>query len=176
MHVHVGDYLNPGAPVATIADFSRVRVIAGVTAAEAAFLSVEAPARMTFEALGGQELAGRVHSIGRIADPASGTYPVEVWLSGSAAERLREGMIANVSLPLPAEERQLVVPRSALFRETGGLFVYAVQDGKAQMRPVRIGRSNDSLTEVLEGIDAGDRIVTEGLFALRDGASVLVSD
>lgn len=174
VHVQEGDYLAPGMQVATIADFSKVRVVAGITANEAAYLAVGARATVAFEALGGQAMAGEVHSIGRIGDAVSGTYPVEIWLSGNTSQ-LREGMIATVSLPLPAQNPHLVVPRSALFRNSGGLFVYAVIDNKAQLRPVRVGRSNGQVTEILDGVSEGDAIITEGQFALRDGARVVVN-
>ena len=44
----------------------------------------------------------------------------------------------------------------------------------AVARPVRIGRSNAEKVEVLEGVSVGEEVVIDGLFALRDGAPVLV--
>ncbi|MDH3643518.1 MAG: efflux RND transporter periplasmic adaptor subunit, partial [Gammaproteobacteria bacterium] len=114
VHAQQGDYLNPGAPVATLADFSRARVRAGVTASEAASVQAGHPATLVFEALGGMSLSGEVQSVGRIADDLSGTYPVEIWLSGEAASRLREGMVAAVQLSLPTTDPKPAVPRAAL--------------------------------------------------------------
>ena len=98
VHVQQGDYLVPGAPVATIADFSKVRVRAGITAADANYLTLGEAAKIRLQALGGVELDGQINSVGRIAD-ASGTFAVEIWVQGDQAHRLREGMVAIVFLP-----------------------------------------------------------------------------
>lgn len=176
VHAQVGDYLNPGAPVATLADFGRARIVVGVTAAEAASLAPGYTATLTFEALGGSELKGSIKSVGRMADARSGTYPVEVWLAGDATRNLREGMIANVLLPLPSAEAYPIVPAAALFREHDGMNVYVVENDRAYRRVVRIGRSDGDRIEVRSGVSEGEWVVVDGQFALRDGAPVLAEE
>jgi membrane fusion protein (multidrug efflux system) len=173
IHVQEGDYLTPGTPVALITDFSRARLRAGVTAADAALIDTGQQASLGFEALGGARLHGQIHSVSRIKDPASGTYAVEIWLEAAAAARLREGMVAAVQLPFAAEAAQPTVPKSALFRKDGELKVFTVVDDIAISKPVRIGRSRGEVVQVVEGLTAGEQVVVDGLFALRDGASVL---
>jgi RND family efflux transporter MFP subunit len=173
VHAQQGDYLNPGTPVATLADFSRARVRAGVTATEAASVQPGDTASMVFEALGGVSLAGEVHSVGRISDASSGTYPVEIWLAGEAATRLREGMVAAVQLTLPSSDPKPSVRRAALFRQSGQMHVFTVVDDIARLVPVRIGNGNSTHVEILEGIDQDQLVVVEGQFALRDGARVI---
>ena len=56
------------------------------------------------------------------------------------------------------------------------MHVFAVNSGRASLTPVRIGRTNGPTVEVLEGLAAGDRVVIDGQFALRDGAPVTVED
>lgn len=174
--VDVGDYAQPGSQIATIADFGRVRVRAGITAAEAADVEEGQPATVEFADLGGERFAARVNSVGRVAD-RSGTYRVEVWLDEADA-RLREGMVAQLQLIAGAETGSLLVPRSALLRRADGLSVFVVdergEETTAVARRVRVGRSGVHDAEILEGLDAGERVVTDGLFALRDGARILV--
>jgi len=174
VHAQQGDYLNPGAAVATLADFSRARVRAGVTASEAASVQAGHPATLVFEALGGMSLSGEIQSIGRIADDLSGTYPVEIWLEGEATTRLREGMVAAVQLSLPTSDAKPAVPRAALFRQSGAMHVFTVSDGIAHLAPVRIGNGNSSHVEILQGVNLDDLVVIEGQFALRDGARVII--
>lgn len=176
VHAQVGDYLNPGAPVATLTDFSRVRVIAGVTASEAALLAPGYTASLVFEALGGREIKGSIKSVGRMADSTSGTYPVEVWLEGDAARNLREGMLGSVVLPLPAERAYPIMPTAALFRDQGGMNVYVVEHERAYLRSVKIGNSDGERVEVLDGVAEGEWVVVDGQFALRDGAPVLAEE
>ena len=175
VHVQVGDYLKVGVPVATVADFSRIRVRAGVTASEAEQLAQSGVAKVALDALGGQRLSGEVNSVGRISDPATGTYSVEIWLDGGQAA-LREGMLATVHLPYAAGPSRPAAPSAALFRRKGALHVFVAQDGKAHLRPVRTGRADGALIEVLEGLSAGEFVVIDGQFALRDGAPVIVTE
>lgn len=178
VHVQTGDFVNVSAPVVSIVDFSRARVIAGITASEAANLNTKGIASLSFEALGGTILQGQIKSLGRISDSKTGTYPVEIWLGERQAEKLREGMVASVELPLPSSEPNLVVPRSALFRKDGSMHLYTVNRSEnpavAQLRSVRTGSSNKQVVEILDGLSVGDLVVVDGLFALRDGAAVII--
>ncbi len=175
--VDVGEYLQPGTPVATVVDFSRVRVRAGVTAAEAADLEVGQPAEISFETLGGAAARGVVHSIGRVADPGTGTYPVELWIE-DPDPRLREGMVGRVRFARREAEERPVAPHDALIRRDGKPAVFVVVEGedgpRAELRPVRTGRSDDHAIEILDGVAVGERVVIDGQFALRDGAPVTV--
>ncbi len=176
VHAQVGDYLNPGTPVVTLADFSRARVIAGVTGSEAASLAPGYPATLILESLGGVAVKGSISSVGRMADPASGTYPVEIWLAGDATANLREGMLASVVLPLPSRSAYPIVPAAALFRDQGGMHLYVVENERAYLRAVRIGRGDGDRVEILSGVSEGERVVVAGQFALRDGAPVLTEE
>jgi membrane fusion protein (multidrug efflux system) len=177
VRVDVGDLVSPGTPIATMVDLSRARIHAGVTSTEAAGLEPGTPAPVVLAELGGVAVEAEIHSVGRVADPASGTYTIELWLD-SPDGLLREGMVAQVRLPMEAERRNPVVPRAALIRREGGVAVFVVdQNGgepRAVVRPVRMGRSNAEKVELLEGVSVGEEVVVDGLFALRDGAPVLV--
>ncbi len=174
VHVQVGDYLTPGMAVVTVADFSRLRIRAGVTASEAALLAEATTATLAFDLLGATTLQGQLHSVGRIADPGTGMYPLEIWLANEADSPLREGMIASISLPYTSAEPRTAVPVAAVFRRAGRMHVFTVNDAVAHLTAVRIGRRGAALVEVLEGVNAGDRVVVDGQFALRGGAQVTV--
>jgi len=177
IEVQVGDYLAPGAPVATLTDIQRVRLRAGVTAAEAADLRPGMAASVAIPALGGVQVEAAIHSVGRLADAASGTYPVELWLDNEAG-RLRDGMVGQLRLAAPEEAVGALVPRSALLRRGGGLSVFVVEGSgdalEARARSVRLGRQSGDFVEILEGPRIGERVVVDGLFALTDGAPVYI--
>jgi HlyD family secretion protein len=177
VQVDVGDHVLPGRPLATLVDLSRARIRAGVTSAEAAGLEPGTSAPVLLAELGGIAVDAEIRSVGRIADPASGTYTVELWLDGHDG-LLREGMVAQVRLPVEAGRRNPVVPRAALIRRAGGTAVFVVEQRgdeiRAVARAVRIGHSDAEKVEVLEGVSVGEEVVIDGLFALRDGAPVLV--
>jgi len=177
VHVQTGDYLAPGTPVVTLADFSKVRIVAGVTASAASTLHVGEQARVVLGPGGGSSAEGTIKAIGRIAD-SNGTFPLELWVSGEIAASLREGMVATVQLPASRDQRVVSVPRSAVLRKNGDMYVYILTSnsdlntGTAQLRNVSLGRSDGDFTQVLEGVSSGEQVIVEGLFALRDGAPV----
>lgn len=179
VHVHEGDYVNPGTPVATLADFSKARIRAGITAREAASLEGVGHAAVTLDVLGAEPLRARINSVARVSEPATGTYALELWLTDIAEDvrgGLREGMLATVHLPHGGAAARLTVPSTAVFRRDGAMHVFVVNEGNAKLRPVYTGRSNGPVIEILEGLAAGDVVVTDGQFALRDGARVIVED
>lgn len=177
VEAHVGDYLTPGRVVATVADFSRVRIRVGVTAGEASVFAPGAAASVVLDALGGVERTGVIRSVGRIADNATGMYPVEVWLD-SPEDGLRAGMVARIRLTSDSAPPALYIPRAALVKRDSEVVVFVVEqdDGvpKAHARQVRTGHYNGGLVEIVDGIRPGESIVVDGQFALADGARVTV--
>ena len=173
IHVQVGDYLKRGAAVATVADFSRARVRAGVTASEASRLAGAQTAELALDALGGRRLSGRIQSVARLSEPASGTYPVEIWVEDPEGV-LREGMVATVHVPYAAVDSPASVPAEAVFRRGGTMHVFVVESERAHLRPVRTGRTGGGQVEIIDGLAAGETVVIDGQFALRDGAQVTI--
>ncbi|MEM8499356.1 MAG: efflux RND transporter periplasmic adaptor subunit [Pseudomonadota bacterium] len=176
IHVQQGDYINPGNPIATVADFSRMRVRAGVTAAQAQQFVIGAESRLAIEDAYGEEYTGKVHSVGRIADSTTGAYPMEIWLDGEQVRSLRDGMVANITVEETSEQEALMVPSAAVFRRDGAHRVFVVVEtdtgAQAQLRSIRAGRRTTQFTQVVSGLSLGEQVVIDGQFALRDGASV----
>jgi membrane fusion protein (multidrug efflux system) len=171
--VQLGEFVAPGAPVVTLADFERVRFVAGATAAEAAQLQAGGSVVVS---LAGAEIAAEVQSVALLPDAVTGTYSVEIWLPNPDGA-LRAGMVGQLRRAVGIAET-LAVPRAALLRQREGLALYVLgeRDGapSAALRPVRIGRQDSELVEIVEGVRAGERVVVEGLFALSDGSPVYV--
>ncbi len=179
VHVQQGDFINPGQPVAMLADFSKMRVIAGVTAQQAQRVGEGDLAHLIVQGGGGQALDGTVQSIGRIADPTTGSYPLEIWLEGEQLSTLRDGMVANISVADNATANVLAIPSVALFQRASDYYVYRLIDTaeggpRAQMQRLEPGLRVGNYTQVLAGLQVGDKVVVDGQFALQDGASVIV--
>ncbi len=173
--VNVGDFVSPGTPVATMVDLSRVRIYAGVTAREAARLTPGSKARVSFADLGGRSFEATLQSVGRVSNSADGTYEIELWMYNTDA-LMRDGLVARVELPNEARAQYMLAPRSALLRRAGRPEVFVVVDeagrSVARSRILRTGRSDGKWVEILDGLEAGDRVVYVGLFALADGSVV----
>ncbi len=85
---------------------------------------------------------------------------------------LGHGFRVEVRIVVWEDEAALIVPSSALFRQHQTWAVFAEQDGRAVLRQVTIGRNNGVDAQVLDGVQAGDRVVLFPSANLVDGARI----
>jgi multidrug efflux pump subunit AcrA (membrane-fusion protein) len=83
-------------------------------------------------------------------------------------------MFARLSLTLAERSGALLIPKEALVYELAGRFVYRIKDGKAERVAVELGTEMDDRVEVRSGLSAGDEVVTDGRFRIRNGSPVRV--
>lgn len=167
--VILGQRSDTALPLFTIADLSRVWLIAQVFERDAVNLQRGSTAHVTMAALPGQEFGGRVAQIGQQVDPDSRTVPVRVELANGGGI-LRPGMSANARLEVTGEKRTiLAVPTAALQRvgEEWLVFVPTTNGKEFEMRPVGRGRDLGTEVEVVSGLKAGETVVVEGAFLLK---------
>jgi len=174
--VEMGSWLAPGAPVARLLDRERLKVRAAASQTDRARLGLGMPASIEATALPGVELEGRVRLLGQEADPATGTYLVEVAVDRPVApdgSRLLPGMQATMTIVLE-EATAVVIPRAAVVETAGGPAVFTVERGTARRVLLRLGRETSELVEVLEGLEPGEIVAVQGQHVLRDGDPVEV--
>jgi RND family efflux transporter MFP subunit len=116
------------------------------------------------DALGDRRYPGRILRIHPAVDARTRQGVVEV-LVAPVPTGARPGQLCRVTLTAPSHER-LLIPFSALRRDERGEYVYRVADSVAERMPVRSGLRIDDRVEILEGLAAGDRVVTRGFLGL----------
>ena len=119
---------------------------------------------------------GEVQTADNAIDATTDTIRVKA-LFPNADDALFPNQAVNVMLQLDTQVGAVTVPQAALQRGAKGAFVYVVQaDGTVAMRPVQTGAVDEGNVAVQGGVQAGDRVVTDGTDRLRDGAAVEVVD
>ena len=172
---------NSSTAIATIAQISPVDVTFAVpqdrvpdvlTAQQAATLPATALDRGRTQTLA----TGKFLTLDNSVDTATGTVKAKARFD-NADYKLFPNQFVNVSLRLGATDGVLV-PVSAVRLGPNGNYVYAVDDEQvAHMRLVSRGASTSELTQVISGLQAGERVVTEGGDRVKDGGKVqLASD
>jgi RND family efflux transporter MFP subunit len=179
--VDIGDQAAPGKPLVDIEDPSRLQLQADVPEAIAA--KIKQDAHLTIRlGQGAADLAGTVAEIAPIADPISRTFRVKLDLpplpdesaTDSAlrtAPFLMSGQFARLIVPV-GETTSLRVPNSAVVQRGQMEIVFAVENQHARLHLVKTGRRMNDETEILSGLDSGDRVVTDNASLLVDGQPV----
>ncbi|MFK8252496.1 efflux RND transporter periplasmic adaptor subunit [Ancylobacter terrae] len=86
---------------------------------------------------------------------------------------LTDGQLVQVALQVGEPQAQVSIPQAALIADQKGLYVFAVEDGKAVVKRVTVGGENGADVVIESGVKAGDQIVVDGLQMLRPGTPVL---
>jgi len=167
-----GNLIPLNAPLYRIVDNSRLEAVLNVPEREMATMKAGLPIRMIVDALAGQVFEGTVDRISPVVDAQTGTFRVVGVFRGQ--EGLKPGMFGRLSIVYDERESALTVPRIALVEGAGEQAVFVVRDGKAVRRVLQVGYVNGEFAEVLSGLEAGEKVITRGRVAVRDGAPVEV--
>jgi HlyD family secretion protein len=173
-------YLDPGgfastnSPVVSVVDIGTVRLVANVVERELRRVNPGLPTTADVDAFPGEQFNGRVARVAPVLDPATRTAEMEVELP-NPGYRLRPGMYSRVRLQVANRPNALVVPRNAVVDLENQRGVFFVDGRAAKFVPVQTGIQDDKQIEIVTGISEGDRVVTTGAAALRDGDPVLLA-
>jgi len=172
--VETGDVVSGQARLFTVADVSTLVVRVQVSELDISGIREGQTTGVTIDALGGSRFQGTIRRIFPAADSATRMVPVEVALSGAAAQRLRPGYLARVTLRLGERPGIILAPISAVVGSRDARAAFVVKAGKAERRQLRLGQTSGEFVEVLEGLVPGDSVVAVGADRLNDGATVRV--
>ncbi len=193
-YLQAGDLAGPGLPVFRLVNMDQVKVRSEVSQERIGQVRLGMPARVTVSSYPGVVFHGEVISMTPVLDPMTRMSTVEVGID-NRDQRLRAGMFAEIHLVLRSLAEELTIPLDALLEEyryvSGGpltvaealsedhgrveaqVFV-AGADSIARMTTIRIGIVDTNLVQVLEGLEAGQRVVTVGKYRLQDGDRIQI--
>jgi membrane fusion protein (multidrug efflux system) len=172
-NVSIGDYVKDGAELVNVEDIRTLK--ADVRLPERYFPHLKAglPVELTADALPGSRYAGAIDAINPRVDASGRSLEVRARLDNTDG-RLRPGMFARVKVLLGERPNALMVPEEAVVPLGDDFFVYTVADGKAKRVRVKLGVRREAQVELLEGVRAGEQVVTAGIRVQRDGQPVRV--
>ncbi|MGE8501279.1 MAG: efflux RND transporter periplasmic adaptor subunit [Pseudomonas sp.] len=190
--VDPGNYLSPGATIATLQDLSRLHVDFFLPEQQAPRLSVGQRVLLKVAAYPDESFEGQIAAINPKVENETRNLQVRATLN-NPDEKLLPGMFANLQVLLPSEEQVIVVPETAITYTLYGNSVYVIgekkddkgevvkdADGKTQLaverRFVETGERRDGRVMILKGLEAGQQVVTSGQLKLDNGAHVAIVD
>ena len=171
--LYPGEMASTSAPLLTVMDVSSV--IAKIHVPQADALLVQKGNKATIEVPGLEKFPATVMLVSPALDPNSTT--VEIWVQAKNPEQqLRPGTTAQVSITAHTVHDALVVPASALLEANGDEAKVMVVDaqGQAQGRDVKTGIKNQQQAQIVSGLKAGEQVITQGGYGLKDKTKVTV--
>ena len=153
----------PTPPAIDLIDDSCLYVKAPMDEVDAPKIAVGQPVRVTLDALPGKVIPGKVRRVApyvSAVEKQARTVDVELdFVQPEATGKLLVGYSADVEIILAGRDKVLRIPTAAI-QEGGKVLLFNPDGGKLEERTVKTGLANWEYTEVLEGLAAGDRIVT----------------
>ena len=180
--IGVGETALPSQAVVSILDISAVKVKVAVPEAEVGGINAHTPTSIQVEAINGSYQGGQIEKGGQ-ADALTHTYDIRINVA-NGERKLLPGMVANVRFVSEGSQAigSKMVPVTAVQKKTvstslqadGSLFVWTVgKDSTAHRSTVTIGQTQGNYICVIDGLNIGDRIATEGYQKLSEGTKVI---
>jgi len=176
----LGAAANAKAAVVTMADMTSLQVEVDVSESNIEQVKVGQPCEIRLDALPDTRFPGAVHMIVPTADRTKASVMVKVAFQEKSPQVLPEmsAKVAFLSREVSEEERKpfKAVLSSATLSRNGKTSVFVVEKDRATERTLRIGRRLNTMVEVLEGVEAGERVVVSPGEKVREGARVKVPE
>ncbi|HLP86528.1 MAG TPA: efflux RND transporter periplasmic adaptor subunit [Candidatus Paceibacterota bacterium] len=151
-----------GSSVGTLITKENVAVVS-FNEVDMASIKVGQKANLTFDAIEGLKITGEVIEIDSLGTVSSGvvTYGVKISFNENDA-RVKPGMSVNVEIITDSKENILTAPSSAVKTRNGASYAEILGENSTVIRkPVKIGISDDTLTEIVSGLQEGEKIITK---------------
>ncbi len=171
--VAVGEQVDGTAaqPLVEVANLDLVELAANIPAEYLAVVRTGLPVAITSETFAGRTFDGRVIAIAPAVDPASNSAVARIRIRNSD-RLLKVGLFAQARIPADQHNDALVVPASAVTRDTEGPAVYVLNGDTAERTAVKLGIETPEAVEILSGVTEGQVVLTTNVHGLGDKVKV----
>ncbi|MDH3628945.1 MAG: efflux RND transporter periplasmic adaptor subunit [Acidobacteriota bacterium] len=179
-----GQYLDPGDLIVELQSLDQVYVRFSLPQQHLSQLAVGLGVVAFSNAYADETFRGNITAVNPRIDPATRNVTVQATFD-NLGHKLRDGMYVSLGVVLPQQRQLVAIPATAVLYAAFGNSVFVVEettgdDGSttlvAHQRIIRLGITRGDYIEIVEGLQAGDRVVSAGAFKLRNGQTITVSD
>ena len=183
--VNLGQILSENSPITTLQTLDPIYVNFSLPQQRLPQLAEAKTVRVESDAAPGQTFEGRINAINPEIDMATRNVRVQATID-NREEKLRPGMFANVEIVLPTHTEAIAIPATAVLYAPYGDSVFIVDEKKDEktgkvtqvlrQQFVRLGGARGDFVNVIDGLKAGETVVTSGVFKLRPGMPVVIDN
>jgi membrane fusion protein, multidrug efflux system len=179
--INLGQYLDPGKPIASLQSLAPIYADFSLPQQELSKLKLGMTVQLTADSYPGHQFKGKLTAINPDLDAVTRSVGLQATFE-NADQTLRPGMFIRAEVLLPEENKVLVIPATAILSAPFGDSVYVIEekpgkDGKPQQSVrqqfVRTGLTRGDFVTVESGLKPGEKVVSSGVFKLRNGVSVV---
>ncbi|MCK4233069.1 efflux RND transporter periplasmic adaptor subunit [candidate division WOR-3 bacterium] len=165
--VDIGSMVSPQEPVATVIDYSLVKVVFNVSEIDIGCVSNKNTVFVESDALPEEIFTAKISEISPVIDEMTRTVSIKATIN-NPERKLKPGMTTRVQIKLGESTDVLMIPKDAYLKG----FIFVVSDSTAERREVTVGIMGDKNIEILEGLEEGEKVVIIGQERLAGGEKV----
>ncbi|MFH1227128.1 MAG: efflux RND transporter periplasmic adaptor subunit [Planctomycetota bacterium] len=169
--VSIGEYVNPGKPIAELINRATLKLRFTVPEQEAGYLALDKPVEFTVPALPGKVFEAKIIYLSPKAIEGTRSVLVKARVDNSELV-LRPGYSANVRMVAETKEKALVIPRRSLRYDADKSYVLVVNNGVLNKKTVTLGVEKEDYVEIAAGINPTDIVVVRSSSFLDEGSKV----
>ncbi len=177
--VDIGEYLNPGTAVVSLQSMDPIYVDFSLPQQQISKVNEGYSIRLALDTYPDLQFKGNVEAIDPDLDETNRMFRVRAALANKQG-MLRPGMFANVEVVQPQPSTVVAVPSTSVYYQAYGNTIFVIKDKEGQsvveQRFVKLGKAIGDFVSISEGIQAGEEVVTSGVFKLSNGRSVTVDN
>ena len=183
--INLGQFLKSGEPIVSLQSLDPVYVDFALPQQRLAQLKIGMTVQVATDAFPKQSFTGQLSVINPEVESATRNVRLRATLANPQG-LLRPGMFVTVAVELPETEPVLLIPATAVLYAPYGDSVFIVETKKDEktgvtglvlnQRFVHLGQTRGDFVVVTSGLEAGQTLVTTGVFKLRNGMSVVVDN
>lgn len=173
---NVGEMAPPGVPICRVVNTSTIKVQGEIPEIFSGMIRIGTPISVTFDAVPGEQLNGKVSFVGSTVSAANRTMAVEILLPNPHG-KLKPEMVAKVNLVKQKKTNAILVSENVVqLVDRDRYIVYVEKNGTAEERRVTIGGRQANLVEITSGLAMGDNLVVSGYQKLVNGSPVVITE
>lgn len=162
---------NSSAPI-IIGDLNTLKAQVEVNEVDIANVNIGQKVMLTLSAIDGLTAAGKVEKMDALGTLTSGVVTYNVTISfDSLDERIKPEMSVSASIITSVKQDVILVPNSAVKMQSGSSYVQVLKGQTPENKNVEVGLSDNAQTEIISGINIGDKVVTQTINASSSAAS-----
>lgn len=175
-HVEPGEAVQAQDTLFELAALDELVIRLGISELDVVHLQTGHPVPVRLDALPALALEGQIRRIFPSADASSRLVTVEIALPANASSLgVRPGFLARVDIAIDPRPDALAVPAAAIGEREGRRYVYVIDtDERLQPRDIETGLTRGQWTEVVNGLERGERVLASNPIDMREGQAVRI--